>query len=350
MAIFVILAIIEISFKNHLFDFVDSRKSHKGAIPRLGGLSFFPCILFSIALILATYYRLNPGITISAMLIFKSLLICCGFIVLYLVGIADDLVGVRYRTKFITQTICAIFIVTSGLWLNNLYGLFGVYELSLFVGIPLTILVIVFIINAINLIDGIDGLASGLSSFAIIVLGVLFALQEQGVYALIAFATEGALVSFLYYNVFGKAEKFRKIFLGDTGSLTMGFIISLLVVKFCMQDHAEIYPSRNPVVIAFSLLIVPAFDVFRVVFCRWRAKKSLFLPDRNHIHHKFLDMAYSDRVSLLIILLISISFYLFNILLIEYVNITLLLFLDIFLWILLHILIRKKIKLKIAEK
>ena len=149
--------ILLISLRKKLFDIPDNRKIHKRAIPRLGGVSFFPTTLFSFCLVYAL--RLLGGDSVSTVyasyLLPELLLFACGMTLLYLTGIADDLVGVRYRQKFVIQIFCACLFPLSGIWINDLYGLFGIHELSAYIGMPFTVLIIVFITNAINLIDGI---------------------------------------------------------------------------------------------------------------------------------------------------------------------------------------------------
>lgn len=155
------------------------------------------------------------------------------------------------------QLICACLFPISGLWINDFYGLFGIYQLSAWFGIPFTILTVIFITNAINLIDGIDGLASGLSSAALLVLGFLFIDKGLWIYSMLAFSTFGVLVPFFYYNVFGSAEHARKIFMGDTGSLTLGYILSFLAIKYSQSTNL-IPETQGAIVIAFSTLIVPS--------------------------------------------------------------------------------------------
>lgn len=194
---------------------------------------------------------------------------------LYLTGIADDLVGVRYRQKFAIQIFCACLFPLSGLWINDLYGLFGIHELSAYVGIPFTVLTVVFITNAINLIDGIDGLASGLSSVALLVFTFLFISKGLWSYAMLSAGTFGVLVPFFYYNVFGSVERARKIFMGDTGSLTLGYTLSFLAIKYS-QHNTDIMPyTEGAFLIAFSTMIIPAFDVVRVVLVRIREDTAL---------------------------------------------------------------------------
>ena len=330
----IIPCILLISFRKKLFDMPDERKVHKRAIPRLGGVSFFPTILLSCCAVLVI--RTLTGYEISTLLasyiLPEFLVLICGMVLLYLTGIADDLVGVRYRQKFIVQILCASLFPAVGLWINDLYGLFGIDLISPYIGIPFTILTIVFITNAINLIDGIDGLASGLSSVALLVFGFLFIEKGLWIYSMLAFSTFGVLVPFFYYNVFGSAEHARKIFMGDTGSLTLGYILSFLAIKY--SQNTEFIPvTQGAFVIAFSTLIVPAFDVVRVVIVRIYNGKSPFEPDKNHIHHQFLAMGFTVRQAMLLILLVSCVFSGINILLMPYVDNTLMLIGDIVVWI-----------------
>lgn len=327
--------ILLISMRKKLFDIPDERKIHKKAIPRLGGVSFFPTILLSFCAVFAL--RVLTGNEVSALratfLLPECLLLVCGMTLLYLTGIADDLVGVRYRQKFVIQILCASFFPLSGLWINDFYGLFGVDALPAWFGMPFTVLLVVFITNAINLIDGIDGLASGLSSASLLVLGGLFMEKELWAYSMIAFSTFGVLVPFFYYNVFGSAERARKIFMGDTGSLTLGYVLSFLAIKYSQHNPEVTIYTSGAFVIAFSTLIIPAFDVIRVVMLRVRIGRNPFEPDRNHIHHKFLAMGFSPRKSMIIILLISCTFSAVNIALMPYVDNTVMLVGDIVVWI-----------------
>lgn len=217
----------------------------------------------------------------------------------------------------------------------------GIHELASWIGIPLTILVIVFITNAINLIDGIDGLASGLTGSALLVLGSLFLINGMWIYALLSFATLGVLVPFFYYNVFGQADHGRKIFMGDTGSLTLGYILVFLAIRYASYNPDVAHYSAGAIVIAFSTLIVPMFDVVRVMIVRARSHRSLFKPDRNHIHHKFLDMGMSAHKAMISIVVIASLFSSLNILLVSFVNINIVFAGDIVIWVILSIWFEK---------
>lgn len=344
---FVIPKIILISYKKKLFDFADERKVHKGIVPRLGGVAFTPVITITLALVAGVFTLFSPN-RISFSYIMHSAHLALGLsalVILYMEGVTDDLIGVGYKAKFLTQLICAVMIICTGVWLNNLHGLFGVYELSPWVGMPLTAVLLVFIINAVNLIDGIDGLASGLSMIALFFLGCLYGWCGEWTYAVLSFATLGTLVPFFCYNVFGRAEIGRKIFMGDGGSQTIGLILGLLAVRFCVYDGGSI--SRlpfNPLVVAFSLLMVPCLDVIRVMLGRIRRHQNPFMPDKTHIHHKFLALGMSHRTAMVSILFVSAFFALLNLSLTSLFNVNFILLLDVVLWTLMHIWLSKMIK------
>lgn len=214
----IIPQILLIAFRKKLFDTPDPRKIHKLEIPRLGGIAFFPSMMFAIFLLYG--FGLYSGNNLVLSRLWENMQPLCfilsGAILLYLTGMADDLVGVRYKAKFIMQTISACLVISGGMMLDNLHGLCGIGELPIAIAVPLTVLLIVFIINAINLIDGIDGLASGLSAVACVFYTYVFYQAGLYLFSALAVATLGALVPFFIYNVFGNPQKHQKIFMGDT--------------------------------------------------------------------------------------------------------------------------------------
>lgn len=331
----IIPKILVISYKKELFDMPDSRKVHKVPIPRLGGVSFFPAILISVCFMMGVRYF--TGYTLVNIDIEQTLcqffFLAAGGMLLYLVGLADDLIGVGYRYKFMAQIVAALLLVWPGEWINSLGGLFGVYEIPAFIGIPLTLLIVVYITNAINLIDGIDGLASGLCCIALTVLGILHVIEGEYIYAMLAFSTLGVVIPFWFYNVFGNANKGHKLFMGDTGSLTLGYILSALVIHMSVVEPSENIKAGNPdMIVAFSTLLVPLFDVVRVVLHRIREGKNPFLPDQNHFHHKLLRTGMRVRSVMITILCVSLFFIGFNYLLADRMDTTLLLVLDVTIW------------------
>ncbi|MFT4224750.1 glycosyltransferase family 4 protein [Dysgonomonas sp.] len=346
---FLIPQIRFIALKKKLFDIVDERKVHTSIVPRLGGVAFYPTFMLVSSSFLCVYiiFRDTLNISIGIEPVKEWILTLCCTMILYLTGIGDDLVGLRYRQKLVIQVIVASVFVASGLWINNLYGILGIYDIPLYCGIPLTIFIIIFILNAINLIDGIDGLASGLSMIAFLFYGCIFTYLHLWFYCIQAFIAFGMLVPFFYYNVFGDVKRGRKIFMGDGGALTIAMLLSVFTIKLCYFEP-EIIQMQIPhsIVIAFSLLIVPMFDVIRVVIHRVRCRCHPFKPDKNHIHHKFLDLGLSHKSTMTVILLISIFFGASNVLLAPYVNINFLLIFDIVLWTVMHVLITMRIRKK----
>ncbi len=333
LARIIIPRILIISFRKRLFDVPNIRKIHQKPVSRLGGVSFFPAILFTIAFLIGSC-SITHWVSVEAVTQnwTQMLLMCAGLTLLFTIGIADDLIGVRYRQKFLIQVISAAMFPLAGLYINDFYGLFGIHTLTTLVGVPFTILLVVFITNAINLIDGIDGLASGLSMVALLVFGMLAVMDEKWLSALLAFTTIGVLLPFFYYNVFGNADRGRKIFMGDTGSLTLGFILSFLTIQYTMNTYETGINYEGAILIAFSVLLVPCLDVVRVVMGRIRRGKNPFMPDKTHIHHKFLAMGFTPRRAMISILGVSFLFCISNIVLVSYINNTLLFICDITTW------------------
>ena len=337
----IIPKILVISLRKRLFDVPDERKVHTHPVPRLGGVTFYPTILFVLCIIMV--WRIIsghlPNQVFTMEIAGEMLALIAGLTLLYIVGIGDDLVGVRYRKKFLVQIFSSAFFPLAGLYINNFYGLFGIYSIPMFVGIPLTMLLVIFITNAINLIDGIDGLASGLCMVAITLFGMSFAWHGSWMYALLAFASVGVLIPFFFYNVFGNANRGHKIFMGDTGSLTLGFILSVMVVKYVsvmVQESSRL--DGAPVVMAFSILLVPSLDVCRVVLNRFRRRVHPFKPDKSHIHHKFLNMGFTPRRSMILIQLMAVAFIVLTLVLLRIGLLAPVVFiLDILVWTLMNV-------------
>ena len=352
----IIPRILVISHKKRLYDVPDARKVHTMPVPRLGGLSFFPVILMSMFLVIGfRLYFWDVNVSgLSFNMLYEYLFLFVGMTLLYLVGVCDDLVGVGYRYKFAVQIAAAFLLVLSGNWFDSFGGLFGIYSVPVWVGVPFTVFIVVYITNAINLIDGIDGLASGLCCIALSVLSVIFFLRGQYVYALLAICTLGILMPFWCYNVFGNANRGHKLFMGDAGSLTLGYVISFLIIHMSVTNEVSPTLSNPYMVIAFSTVLVPLLDVIRVVLHRLREHKNPFLPDKNHFHHKLLRTGMRVRMVMVCIIAISAFFILVNSSLAWRVDITYLFFLNLFCWSILHVgvngLIRRNRERKESEQ
>ncbi len=338
--------IILIAFRRQLFDEVNERKIHRGAVPRLGGISFFPGYLFSVALVVALNLRFGGEVMAEAVEsnIVQVYFLFCAIIILYLVGIADDLVGVRYKAKFVVQIVAAALIVGGGMSITDFYGILWLHELPVWLSWVFTAFMVVFVVNAINLIDGIDGLASGLSGIALVFYSMVFFEGGSYLYSMLAIASAGTLVPFFYYNVFGKAKKRNKILMGDTGALTTGMLLAFCGIAIICTKPGFQEVCYNPAIVALSPLIVPCFDVCRVYFHRVKRGRNPFLPDKAHIHHKFLALGMNQTWALLTIIAVSLAFTGVNVLLSPFTDPNLLLMGDVVVWTIGNVFLTRAIR------
>lgn len=274
-------AIINVAQSKQLMDVSDERSSHSGIVPNLGGIGMYLSIMVAMTLM-------------GAILDTKSLLLILGGItILFFLGLKDDILVLSPRKKFLGQLLAAILlIVFTDSRIHGLSGLFGVTIMPYIVSVIFTLFVYVLIINAINLIDGIDGLAGGIALLASTAFGYLFYQQGDFSMVVLAAATGGAIIPFLFYNF----SKRRKMFMGDTGSMILGFIISVFVVRFIdtSENTATALYSNSAPIIAMSVLFFPLLDTIRIFLIRLVIlRKSPFAADKNHIHHRFLGLGFS---------------------------------------------------------
>ena len=332
--------VLLISRKKKLYDIPDARKVHNRPIPRLGGITFFPVLIMSFCLTIGIWMlmHLYGGLVQVNLLIARFILLSVGMMVLYLTGVTDDLIGVSYKAKFMVQIVCALLFPLSGLWIHDLSGLFWLHEIPAWIGIPLTVFLVVYITNAINLIDGVDGLASGLCSISLFTLGMAAVIKAQYLFSMISFGMLGVLLPFWFYNVFGNADKGKKIFMGDTGSLTLGYLLSFLLVY--MSSLASVSFPRGMLLMGFSTMMIPLMDIPRVMLKRIREGHNPFKPDRNHIHHKLMKAGLSPLMTMFVLLMISTLLVVLTVLLVILGwDKTLILAIDVLLGVILHLLI-----------
>ena len=339
--------VLLISRKKNLYDLPDARKVHKNPVPRLGGITFFPVLMMSFCLTIGVWALMNlyGGFNNVNLYFARFILMAVGMMILYLTGVADDLIGVSYKSKFAVQIVCALLFPLSGLWIHDLSGLFWIHHIPACIGIPLTVFVVVYVTNAINLIDGVDGLASGLCSISLFTLGMAAAIKAQYLFCMISFGMLGVLLPFWFYNVFGNAEKGKKIFMGDTGSLTLGYLLSFLLVYMGSMDKMG-FP-RGMLLMGFSTMIIPLMDIPRVMLARIRAGRDPFTPDKNHIHHKLLRTGMNPFLTMITLLAVAIFLIAFTVLgvMLDFDK-TLILVIDILLGIVLHLIIDHYIAVK----
>lgn len=291
LVVITIPPILRVAREKKLFDTIDKRKIHTFPVPPLGGVAIF--IGFVLSTIVAT-----DGYS------FESLkYIIASIILMFFIGLKDDLLVISARKKFVVQIFAAMLLIIMGnLQISNLHGMFGFYEIHSATGVFLTLFIILAIVNAYNLIDGIDGLASGLAIFASSLFGGWFFIIGQIQFAIMSLALAGSLLGFFLFNVFGKKNK---LFMGDAGSLVIGLVISTIIIKF--NEFNIIKTGQYSVVaapaVSFSLVIVPLIDTFRVITIRLWNKKSPFHPDNNHIHHRLLNLVPNHlKVTIIIII------------------------------------------------
>jgi UDP-N-acetylmuramyl pentapeptide phosphotransferase/UDP-N-acetylglucosamine-1-phosphate transferase len=259
-----------------------------------------------------------------------------GVMMLYIVGLYDDLHGVGYKTKFLVQIAAASILCVSGLWVSNLQYVFFIEEIPFWIGMPLTVLFTVYVTNAMNLIDGIDGLASGLSIIALSVIAMLNGTTGDTVWALISLAYIGVLATFFYYNVFGNRHK---TFMGDAGSLTLGFTLSFLILHYWQLTPVWNPHFHNVGIVAVSTIVIPCLDVPRVMLSRLRDGRNPFLPDKNHVHHKLLRAGLSSHAAMLTLVALSLMFVIANYIMAAHISQTVMLVVDILLFVVMHLVI-----------
>ncbi|MDB5231909.1 MAG: undecaprenyl-phosphate N-acetylglucosaminyl 1-phosphate transferase [Chitinophagaceae bacterium] len=278
---YAIPVIINIAQEKKLYDLPNERKIHKIPISSLGGIGIYSGFVLSLFIVLAINHATSE---------FQYYL--AAFFIIFFLGVKDDLVVISPLKKFIGQLLVATILIFKGhLLIGNMHGFFGINELDPTSSCLLTYFTMIVVINAFNLIDGIDGLAGTLGMISCCIFGSLFFVNGNVPYAILSFTLAGSLLGFLIYNY-----QPAKIFMGDTGSMLIGLVNVILVIKFI-----EIAPSFHTTVInsapavGFGILLLPLMDTLRVFSIRIFHRRSPFSPDRNHVHHLLLDRGMSHR-------------------------------------------------------
>ncbi len=292
LAVPVVLLIAE---QKKLFDPPDDRKIHTHAVASLGGIGIFGGFIMASMLSVKGY--LNPEF---------QYFFAAAFVIFFL-GLKDDINALSATKKIIGQLIAASVIVHLGdIKLTSMHGFMGIYELPEAFSLALTYLTIIVVINSFNLIDGVDGLASSLGILTMLIFGTYFLMIGYQAYALFAYALAGSLVAFLIFN-----HHPAKIFMGDSGSLLIGMVNAIMVIKFINVASNPTFINAYldaAVAIGFSILFVPLIDTLRVFAIRIFSGKSPFTPDRNHIHHLLLDWGLGHAAVTLICVGVNIGF------------------------------------------
>lgn len=278
------------------FDFPDERKVHRIPVPRLGGLIFMPSAV--VGLFVASWTQVLMG---GEEFVFgvSTIAMTFGGLIIYLIGFIDDRYGMKASHKFIIQAVAAFILPLCNLVITDLNGLFGIHQIPFWVGYALTFVAILVIVNAINLIDGIDGLSSGLCILILSAYTVLC--SDMHAIASLDAAIVGSLIVFWCFNVFGKVGG-MKIFMGDAGSLFLGYVCAYMSIKSLMHPIAPENCGEKQMLISITLLLIPVVDVVRVALQRRFTGHGIFTPDKTHIHHILMNAGMSMHAALVCIL------------------------------------------------
>ncbi len=289
--VFTLLILIKFSKYISLVDVPNERKIHKKPIPIVGGIAIFLTLYF-----FSFFLNINNLLSI---IIFSSFFILC-------IGILDDIFHLQPKYRIIFQFSITLYVVYSGIYIHDIgqYLLINQYELG-FIGIFLTFFSVMCLINAINFIDGIDGLATGiiiaiLSNILILIFLDATLFEINFIYLLLTL-----LIVFLFFNL-GLFNRY-KVFLGDAGSTTLGFLIAFLLVYFTLPENRLFHP-----VLAIWIVALPMFDLLNVIIKRIFLKKNISLPDKYHIHHILMKLKFTQKQTLILLILTSIVLNLYG--------------------------------------
>ena len=325
--------LIQFAQKLKLLDAAGDRSSHQVSTPFFGGIAIFTGVICSL-LFWADNFE-NIQYTLVSILI------------VFIVGLIDDLRAITAFKKLIGQILATLVLILLGdLQIDNMHGVLGIYELPIWASVSFTIFVVIVIINGFNLIDGIDGLAGGLGLISSFCFGVIALLMNQIDIALISFTLMGALLGFLKYNIFP-----ARIFMGDTGSLVVGMILSILAInciKYGLVNENYSSPNVGPL-LAISFLAIPLFDSLRVFIVRAINGNGPLTAARDHVHHTLIDLGIGHKYSSLILFAVSVIIISLTYLLIKLnvninVSIAILALVSYLLWLIPFYMLRSKLK------
>jgi len=289
--------ILKVAITKGLYDRPNKRSSHKKEIPTLGGMAVFAGFTVA-ASVFAGLYIVSQDL----------LFVFTGMIILFFIGLKDDILMIDPVKKLLGQIVAAgITVILGDIRITGFYGFLGIGELPYLASVVFTMFVFVILINGYNLLDGIDGLASGSGVLASLFYGVWFFLDGYGPWAVVAFSFAGSLLAFMRFNL---SRGRHRIFLGDTGSLILGFVVSFMTVRFLEYNHLSPGPAQvvNGPVVAMAVVILPLIDTFRVVLIRLFKGRSPFLAERTHIHHVLIGRGLSHVAATSVLLSANIIF------------------------------------------
>ena len=292
--------IIRMAKKKELIVKPNRRTSHNGRIPNIGGINIFSS--FIISYLIFSTEEIN----------FQYRIILAGMYFVLLIGFFDDMIEIAPLKKLWGELFAGLLlIVIADVRLTHLHGFLGLGEISDWISYPLSFFVYLLVINGLNLVDGVDGLASGLGILICAFFGIYFQLINEISLSMMSYALIGALLIFFIYNVFGGKSK---IFMGDSGSLVLGYIVYLFIVRFCeinAYNTNEINPEyimKSAPIVAICVLAIPLIDTLRVMITRMKKGMSPFTADKNHVHHLLLSIGLKHKEVTFILLFVNLLF------------------------------------------
>lgn len=300
--------IIRISRRKNLMDEPGLRSSHLRKIPNLGGIAIF--------------FSLSVCTSIFAFELFELYkFLFASLVILLYVGVMDDIVVMRAYKKLLAQiAVTALMVLGSDVRIRSFFGVFGIYELNYLSSVIVSMFTFIILINAFNLIDGIDGLSGGYSLICSALFGLSYFRLGEYNYPLVVLSAViiGSVIGFLYYNL--SNYRSNKIFMGDTGSMILGFLLAFTAICFIdifiekQLPNIPRYHLQSAPAVTVAILILPIVDTLSVIVIRLMNRKSLFIADKNHIHHTMLELGLTHRRSsfyiiLFYLLIILVAYY-----------------------------------------
>jgi UDP-N-acetylmuramyl pentapeptide phosphotransferase/UDP-N-acetylglucosamine-1-phosphate transferase len=290
--------LIRIAQQRGFVDLPDQRKLHQRPIPLLGGLGIVSSFLLAVLFWSAPWF------------VPEQLFLLTALLVVFLMGLRDDLLPLGPQLKLAGQGVAALIVVVpAGYRLHDLNGLLGMHLLDGGLSVALSVLFVLFVMNAFNFIDGADGLAALLSGMASIAFVAIFSMAGDQLFALMAASLAGALLGFLPFNM-----QPARIFMGDAGSLPVGLLLAVFSIRMlALSPDLDFLPAGQLPSILLGLLIVPVVDLLRVITLRVFAGKSPLSPDRYHIHYRLLELGWSHRRVSLTLFVVNLGFLSFTV-------------------------------------
>lgn len=299
----IIPVIVKYSLEKNLVDIPGRRKIHKKITPSMGGIGIFlGFFIASLIWVDIMHWKDIRFIMIALFMVF-------------FIGVRDDLIPLRPSVKLVGQILTSsLLILLFDFRLKSFYGLLGIYDIPILASYAITLFTFIVITNSFNLIDGLDGLAGTIASISLLAFGISFFLVGDNTYSIISFCMLGAVIAFLFFN-----WEPSEIFMGDTGALVIGMMISILAIHFIELNHT--LPITHPYKInagvsgAICFILIPLADTLRVFILRVAKKQSPFTPDKNHIHHYIMRLGLSHSKSTIFLGAIQVIFILIFLLL-----------------------------------